>query len=657
MIDKEKIKSLFISNDFDQVTDIVDKLLSTNKKNSFLLNVRGMVHSQKNEFSDAIRYFEECLLIDSNNDVIYSNLAFSFLSLDNHNKAIENFEKAALINSGSFQYHFQLGDLYYKKGNFSKAIISLEKALALDDSNTQTYINLSACYGEENNERAIVLMEKLISFDPENSSYIRVLSILYLQFKDYENALKYLKSFLNYMPDDPIANHDLGIIYYILNDYSLAVNYFNKSLEIEPDSHLSWLNLGKTYRKQYNYDDSIEVLLWSENLEKDSIATLNELASCYFETNQKELSLEYITKSLSLDSDNLTTLCLKADLLRNEYKFSESETFYKKVIDLDDKFSIAYTGLGLLCSLTDRAEKAISFLNKSIQLNPSDGLPKEILAIVYKKDKNYDLAIDLFKDGKQPSWENNVLECLYYQEKFDIFQDFLENNQSALSFSRQTSAILNHASIHLQNNFKNPYCEKPLNYIKCNDVDQIDGLPNFNKRLIDEFYNCKMDSVGRKQALLFNGTQSTLNIFEEDSDLFDTFKNFISKEAEKYFESYANSNDGLITNRPNKFSLKGWFVDIKKNGFLKPHNHPEGWISGVYYLRIPKKNDKNEANIKFLLLNDDFPESDQVFPEMEIEALESRLILFPSSLYHHTNLFTDDSDRICVSFDFRPLQQ
>ena len=93
-------------------------------------------------------------------------------------------------------------------------------------------------------------------------------------------------------------------------------------------------------------------------------------------------------------------------------------------------------------------------------------------------------------------------------------------------------------------------------------------------------------------------------------------------------------------------------VDIKKGGFLESHNHPMAWVSGVYYLKIPKKNNKQEANIKFTLDNKDFPESSKNFPEREIDVKESRLIIFPSSLYHQTNSFTDDSDRISVSFDF-----
>ena len=536
------------------------------------------------------------------------------------------------------------------------AIIPLEKALKLGDENILTFKNLASCYAEQNNDKAIALMKNVISSEPKEIENIKILSMLYTQFKDYKNAIKSYKKYLDFNSDDYIAYNDLGVAYHILEEYSLAEESIMKSININPDFYLSWYNLGRTYKKQLRYDEAIEVLLWSENLEAENISTLNELAAAYYMTNQKNLSLEYVSKSLAFDSNHPNTLYLKARFLQTEYQFSEAESFYIRAIEADENFSNAYSGLGSLYSLTNQKEKAIHFLNKSIKIDPSNGFPKDELARIYKKDKKYDLAIDLFKEGKQPNWEDNTLECLYCLEKYETFNNFLGKKLTNPNFSRQTSAILNHASIHIQNNTKNFYCDKPLDYIKYNDVDQIDGLPDFNKRLLEEFYTYEMDSVDRVQYLLSNGTQSTINIFDQGSDLFETLKNFLLIEAENYAYSFEKSNDGLITNWPKGFSLNGWLVNIRKGGFLKKHNHPKGWISGVYYLKIPKKNNKQEANIKFTINNDDFPASKKSFPEKEIETIESRLILFPSSLYHHTNLFTDNSERICLSFDFQPLE-
>ena len=77
MIDKELIQNLFIKKEYDSVLSIVKKCLITDKENTFLLNVKGMVHAQKREYKDSIASFEKCIELDPNNDALFSNLGFS----------------------------------------------------------------------------------------------------------------------------------------------------------------------------------------------------------------------------------------------------------------------------------------------------------------------------------------------------------------------------------------------------------------------------------------------------------------------------------------------------------------------------------------------------------------------------------------------------
>ena len=94
---------------------------------------------------------------------------------------------------------------------------------------------------------------------------------------------------------------------------------------------------------------------------------------------------------------------------------------------------------------------------------------------------------------------------------------------------------------------------------------------------------------------------------------------------------------------------------MDKGGSLSPHNHPNGWLSGVYYLSIPEKINKSDGNIKFSLIHPEYPKSDADFPDLEIETKDSRLVFFPSSLFHETIPFFDSKKRICIAFDFQPV--
>ena len=43
-----------------------------------------------------------------------------------------------------------------------------------------------------------------------------------------------------------------------------------------------------------------------------------------------------------------------------------------------------------------------------------------------------------------------------------------------------------------------------------------------------------------------------------------------------------------------------------------PHMHPSGWVSGVFYLKIPSKIKGDEAGIQFHLDGDDFIRKDTI---------------------------------------------
>ena len=94
---------------------------------------------------------------------------------------------------------------------------------------------------------------------------------------------------------------------------------------------------------------------------------------------------------------------------------------------------------------------------------------------------------------------------------------------------------------------------------------------------------------------------------------------------------------------------------MERGGFLKPHNHPSGWLSGVLYIKIPEKRNE-EANIEFGLHGKDLPILNQEYPKMIYPVLEGDLIMFPSSLFHRTLPFQNGDERICVAFDLMPSE-
>ena len=90
---------------------------------------------------------------------------------------------------------------------------------------------------------------------------------------------------------------------------------------------------------------------------------------------------------------------------------------------------------------------------------------------------------------------------------------------------------------------------------------------------------------------------------------------------------------------------------MEKNGFLKSHIHPLGWVSGVMYLEIPTKKN-NEGNIELGYEGYNYPSLiKENIPKKIIDVYAGNILLFPSSLFHQTIPFSSEKERICIAFD------
>ena len=98
-----------------------------------------------------------------------------------------------------------------------------------------------------------------------------------------------------------------------------------------------------------------------------------------------------------------------------------------------------------------------------------------------------------------------------------------------------------------------------------------------------------------------------------------------------------------------------WSIINKKGSFNIQHNHPNAYLSAVYYVNVPE----NSGNIKFF---DPREQKNIRYPKIknytdtsaviaEITPKEGDLLIFPAYLYHSVGENLSELDRIIVSFN------
>jgi uncharacterized protein (TIGR02466 family) len=110
---------------------------------------------------------------------------------------------------------------------------------------------------------------------------------------------------------------------------------------------------------------------------------------------------------------------------------------------------------------------------------------------------------------------------------------------------------------------------------------------------------------------------------------------------------------------PRAFRAFSWGVVLQENGHQAPHFHPNGWLSGVYYIEVPEdiREDDPEKRgwIEFGRGDDRWHRKATAMPARQIFPREGLLVTFPSYYWHNTRPLYSKRRRISFAFDIIPL--
>ncbi|MCZ6606099.1 MAG: putative 2OG-Fe(II) oxygenase, partial [Alphaproteobacteria bacterium] len=130
------------------------------------------------------------------------------------------------------------------------------------------------------------------------------------------------------------------------------------------------------------------------------------------------------------------------------------------------------------------------------------------------------------------------------------------------------------------------------------------------------------------------------------------------EDYENHMESWpARSSHPFIATRPRRWRLTAWAVVLETQGYQTAHIHPDGWLSGVYYVKIPAAigtAGQGQAGwIEFGRPRAHY----HCTREPEVKAFrpeEGLMMVFPSYFYHRTIPFEAAEQRISIAFDVLP---
>jgi uncharacterized protein (TIGR02466 family) len=118
----------------------------------------------------------------------------------------------------------------------------------------------------------------------------------------------------------------------------------------------------------------------------------------------------------------------------------------------------------------------------------------------------------------------------------------------------------------------------------------------------------------------------------------------------------ARDDDAFCALRPKRARLQAWSIVQPSDGHQMAHIHPAGWLSGVYYVKIPGKSGPEPRSGNLVLGSIKYADIDPPWGLRDISPVPGRLVMFPSYVPHATIPTGSTDPRICIAFDVVPLK-
>jgi eukaryotic-like serine/threonine-protein kinase len=300
-------------------------------------------------------------------------------------EAQANLEQAARIDNRIPGTFVSLGLVHVAGGKRDLALQEFQQALELDQRNATALEGLGAVYQHSGRTAdAEAAFQKAIALKPNEWDGYSVLGNFYDQQGRYSESIAEYKRVIDLTPDNADAYLNLGATYIdsgSMKDLQLAESALKKSIELNP-SYPAYANLGTLYAHQHRHTESVA------------------------ETE----------KALQLNGNNYmvwNNLFTESQWLHDEAKV---ETAKRHIVPL---------------------------LERTVQLQPQDGVAQSILAVIYAKNKERQQALDHI----QTALALGPQDPMVLQNAADVYEVEGNRRQAVQYLERalQNGLDLNHA--------------------------------------------------------------------------------------------------------------------------------------------------------------------------------------------------------------------
>jgi predicted Zn-dependent protease len=414
--------------------------------------VEGISEKFLGNSGDAIRNFEQAILINNKSDAAYYQIAQILCSSGDISNGKRYLKRAVSLANGNMWYLTMMADIYYQEKNIDSAIYYYENAVKYFPEKEELQLTLGSLYSEgKMYDKAVGIFN---SFDQkyglnERSTVAAVKALM--EDGKYDLAEEKVKALIKEFPEQIMYSGLLAEIFRSNGETEKAKSVYTSLLENNPENPAIQLAICDFLISQKDYNELFLVLnnvIFNQRIKReDKIGLFARITENEDIVKKKcdDLIIDLMVLEATYKEDNVVPL-LRADLLVKTGKIDEAEQRLEEIIKKDpenyyawEKLLLAYNQDKEYELLFKRGEECATKFNRSF-------LAKVLFANAAMELKKFDVAIEELRKaeilaGNSPDFIIQVLTMradVYYRMKeygkaFETFREALKQNNDDLT--------------------------------------------------------------------------------------------------------------------------------------------------------------------------------------------------------------------------------
>lgn len=544
-------------------------------------------------------------------------------------------------------------------------------------------------------EEARACYEDVLRHAPRHGRTLALAGALALQSGDARRAADRLEAAVEVNPGDAGSWNNLGAACVELQRLDEAESAYRRSLDIDARQADTWNNLATLLRMRGATDEAVEAFRETLALAPGDWGCRRALAALLTEIGDPWQGARELTRVVELVGDDPEIWAELARALTRIDDPKGAEQAWRRVLALRPDDAPALVGLAAALRSQERYDAAAASLDEAIRARPTEprlwlsrgnvmlsaGEPEKA-AEAFERALELDssqfsgrlnLGVSRLKTGRPEeaaamfaalrSDYPSLAKISYYQGLAALEGGELE---AAVAYFDEA---LGQDPLHINSLWYRGHCLRELGRDdEVRDLLHPDAAVRASRPLeattaedrrafldqlttyVVEYPLFRWEPAGSTTR----GGFQTPSLPPHEAPIMRSFRDMVAREVDRFLESLPQ--DHVVRRHwPGNWTLSVWGTILHSGGHQRPHIHPGGVLSGVFYTELPPTSPENPHAgwIRFGEPAYEMPASYEHWTRL-VEPEPGSLVIFPSYMPHSTVPFDSDRRRVSVAFDVMP---